>query len=67
MKTFTCTARCKTCNKILNTAHGVPENEKSKVTVSAPLATAGMCEHSTLSDLNYHFTLEWTQEHPTTA
>ena len=62
MKTWTCIARCSTCKKVLNTAKGVPEDKKGQVEMSAPLAARGCKEHDTLSDLNYHFDLEWIEE-----
>lgn len=64
MKTFTCVARCGTCGAVMNTAHGVPEDAKGQVTMSAPLVS--FCEvrsHNSLSDVNWNLKLEWTEEH----
>jgi hypothetical protein len=63
MKTFTCIAKCGTCGSVMNTAHGVPEEDKGQVTMSAPMVA--FCEvrsHNSLSDVNWNLKLEWVEE-----
>lgn len=60
---WTCVARCQVCGKELNRAVGVPEDEKTKVIVSAPLvAICGERHHNTLSDCNIGVDLEWIEQ-----
>ena len=62
-KTFTCVAKCGTCGSVMNTAHGVPEEAKGQVTMSAPMVA--FCEvsgHNSLSDVNWNLKLEWTED-----
>lgn len=62
-KTFTCTAKCGTCGAVMNTAHGVPEEAKGQVTMSAPMvAFCEVAAHNSLSDVNWNLKLEWTEE-----
>jgi hypothetical protein len=56
-------ARCGTCKKEINRAQHVPESDKTKVNVSAPLAA--ICDvrsHNTGSDYNLNFEIEWIKE-----
>lgn len=60
---WTCIATCQVCGKELNRATHVPESEKTRVVISAPLAA--VCDvpgHSTLSDCNIGVKLEWLRE-----
>lgn len=60
---WTCIARCQVCGKELNRAVHVPEYDKTRVAISAPLVA--ICDepgHSTLSDCNIGVNLEWVQE-----
>lgn len=62
-KLWKCTARCKVCNKVLNTARYVPESKRTGVSLVAPLVA--ICEiksHNTLSDCNIGVKLEWEPE-----
>lgn len=68
MKIYTCTARCSTCKKELNRAENVPEAQKAKVTISAPLmAVCDVKSHNTFSDLNLRVDLEWLEQDGQTA
>ena len=63
MKIYTCIARCSTCKKELNRAENVPEDQKSKVIISAPLiAVCDDKSHNTMSDLNLRIELEWLEQ-----
>lgn len=60
---YTCIARCGVCKRELNRAMHVPEEDKSRVAVSAPLfALCPERQHNTLSDLNLKVELEWLSE-----
>ena len=60
---WTGVARCRECGDELNRAEHVPTDKKWKVSMSAPFnAICKKAGHSTLSDLNYAFELEWTLE-----
>ena len=61
--TWTCVAKCQVCGKVLNTAKGVPESEKVRVAISAPLVC--LCPvpgHNTLNDCNIGVELEWSKD-----
>ena len=60
---WTCIARCQICNKELNRAKHVPEHEKVRVIISAPLvAICPKTHHNTMSDCNIGVDLEWIEE-----
>jgi hypothetical protein len=62
-KLWTCVARCQVCKKELNRATHVPEREKGRVCISAPMvAICEVKEHNTLSDCNIGVVLEWIEE-----
>lgn len=64
---WTCIARCKICHKELNRAEHVPEHDKTRVIISAPLmAICDERNHNTLSDCNIGVELEWIMETPNT-
>ncbi len=51
MKTYTCIATCRTCGQELNRAVGVPEDERLKVSLGAPLVALCLVrDHNTLPD-----------------
>lgn len=63
MPLWTCISRCRDCGQELNRATGVPETERTRVALAAPLIA--LCDnprHNTLSDLNLRVQLEWVQE-----
>ncbi len=63
MKLWTAIMRCRECKTELNRAEHVPEHQKSRVAISAPLL--GLCpteSHNTFSDCNLNFDLEWLEE-----
>jgi len=63
MKKFTGIARCGTCKEEVNRAEHVPEEDQSRVIMSAPFAAlCKMRSHNSFSDLNYNFDLEWLEE-----
>lgn len=62
-KLWTAVAKCSTCKKELNRAEHVPESQKTKVIISAPLmAVCDVRDHNTTSDLNLRVDLEWIEE-----
>lgn len=63
MTLWRCVARCQVCKKVLNTADHVPENEKTRIELTAPLmAVCDVRGHSTFSDCNFAPILEWEIE-----
>src|SRR5207249_176703 len=63
MKTYSVTARCQVCKEVLNTATGIPEDERTRIIMSAPLmAICKVKAHNTLSDCNIGVKLEWKEE-----
>lgn len=63
MSLWTAIATCEECGRELNRAEHVPEPEKGRVALSAPLVC--ICpekHHNTLSDLNLRVRLEWVEE-----
>jgi len=63
MALWTCVATCQVCGVELNRAEHVPEGDKVRVELSAPLAA--ICKvpgHSSFSDCNLVPILTWTQE-----
>lgn len=63
MTLWTAIVTCRTCKAELNRATGVPEAEKARIAISAPLLC--LCEvlaHNTGSDFNLNFDLEWRDE-----
>lgn len=57
------TATCATCGEILNTAEHVPESQKFRVAMTAPImATCKVWSHNTFKDLNLRVKLEWEKE-----
>jgi hypothetical protein len=62
---WTLIARCQVCGKELNRATHVPECERSRVVIAAPLmALCDVRSHNTLSDCNIGVNLEWVSESP---
>lgn len=60
---WTYVVRCATCNQECNRAEHVPENQRGRVVMGAPLMARCKNEaHNTLSDLNYHYYAEWIPE-----
>ena len=56
--------KCKDCGAELNRAEHVPEGEKTRIAIAAPLV-AGSCPNgcrSTFSDCNLNTTIEWVEE-----
>ena len=63
VRLWTCVATCKICGKELNRAEHVPEDDKAKVIMSAPLVCiCDIPDHNTSSDCNIGVVLEWEQE-----
>lgn len=56
-------ARCKVCKKELNRAENVPESEKQKVIMTAPLmAVCDVKAHNAgFSDVNFGVEIEWSK------
>ena len=66
MTLWTGIVRCKTCGTEINRAEHVPDEDKSRVGISAPIA-AGLCptkSHNTFSDCNLNYDIEWVEELP---
>ena len=62
---WTAIARCRVCGKEINRAEHVPESEKTRVGVAAPMmALCDVRHHNTGSDFNLAFDLEWMPESP---
>jgi len=62
---WTLIARCQVCGKELNRATHVPERERGRVIIAAPLmAICDVRSHNTLSDCNIGVDLEWVSESP---
>jgi len=60
---WTAVVRCKTCSQEINRAEHVPQSEKLRVEVSAPLMA--LCKepsHNTGSDYNLNYDLAWLLE-----
>lgn len=58
---FTCVVRCSACKTELNRAEHVPEHEKLRVILSAPIVV-GRCPRGcdpTFSDCNLNTDLDW--------
>ena len=65
MKLWTAIMRCRECRTEINRAEHVPEHQKSRVAISAPIV--GLCptkSHNTASDYTLNFDLEWLEELP---
>src|SRR5881392_2288889 len=62
---WTLIARCQVCGEELNRATHVPESERSRVVIAAPLmAICDVRSHNTLTDCNIGVDLEWVSESP---
>ena len=66
MPLWTAIVRCKTCGTEINRAEHVPENKKTQIATTAPIA-AGLCptkEHNSFSDCTWNIDVEWVEELP---
>ena len=60
---WTGTIRCGVCKEPVSEAKHVPENEKTRVELSAPFAArCKKRDHNTYSDINFDFKVEWEEE-----
>jgi hypothetical protein len=65
---WTAIARCGVCRRELNRAEHVPESEKLRIAVSAPLmAVCPERGHNAFSDCNPGVELEWIEEEDRTS
>lgn len=62
-KLFSAIAKCGVCKAELNRAENVPESQKSRVEIGAPMiAICDTSYHNTFSDLNLKVEIEWIEQ-----